>query len=98
MIKYKSLRKKLLVDPEVQKEYEASALEYEVTYALILARVKDKMTQNLEKEDIVKFKIEGNKVMVQKLPYTDYEYLDSLSKSLLFEWLSPEDDEAYHNL
>ena len=35
--------------------------------------------------------------MMQKLPYTDYEYLDSLSKSLT-EWLSPEDDEAYNDL
>lgn len=46
MIKYESLRKKLLANPEVQKEYEASALEYEVAYALILARVKAKMTQS----------------------------------------------------
>ncbi|MDR0773936.1 MAG: hypothetical protein LBE72_01205 [Rickettsia sp.] len=46
MIKYESLRKKLLLNPEVQKEYEASALEYEVAYALILARVKANMTQS----------------------------------------------------
>jgi len=52
---------------------------------------------HLEKGDRVKFKIEGDKVMVQKLPYTDYEYLDSLSKSLT-EWLSPEDDKAYNDL
>jgi AbrB family looped-hinge helix DNA binding protein len=52
---------------------------------------------HLKKGDRVKFKIEGDKVMMQKLPYTDYEYLDSLSKSLT-EWLSPEDDEAYNDL
>jgi AbrB family looped-hinge helix DNA binding protein len=52
---------------------------------------------HLEKGDRIKFKIEGDKVMVQKLSYTDYEYLDSLSKSLP-EWLSPEDDEAYYDL
>jgi len=52
---------------------------------------------HLEKGDRVKFKIEGDKVMVQKLPYSDYEHLDSLSKSLP-EWLSPEDDEAYNDL
>jgi len=45
MIKYESLKKKLLEDPEVQKEYAASALEYEIAYALILARVKANMTQ-----------------------------------------------------
>jgi len=52
---------------------------------------------HLEKGDRVKFEIQGDKVMMQKLPYTDYEYLDSLSKSLS-EWLSLEDDEAYHDL
>ena len=52
---------------------------------------------HLQKGDRVKFVIERDKVIVQKLPYTDSEYLDSLSKSLL-EWLSPEDDEAYHDL
>lgn len=51
----------------------------------------------LKKGDRVKFKIEGDKVTVWKLPYTDYEYLDSLSKSLP-EWLSTEDDEAYDDL
>lgn len=52
---------------------------------------------HLKKGERIKFKIEGSKVMVQKLPYTDYEYLDSLSKSLP-EWLSLEDDEAYSDL
>lgn len=52
---------------------------------------------HLQKGDRVRFMIEGDKVMVQKLPYTDYDYLNSLSKSLI-EWLSPEDDEAYHDL
>ncbi|WP_375331705.1 helix-turn-helix transcriptional regulator [Candidatus Tisiphia endosymbiont of Temnostethus pusillus] len=46
MIKYESLRKKLLSNPEVQKEYKTSALEYEVAYALISARVKANMTQS----------------------------------------------------
>lgn len=52
---------------------------------------------HLKKGDRVKFRIEGNNVIVQKLPYTDHEYLDSLSK-LLPEWLSPEDDKAYNDL
>ena len=46
MIKYESLRKKILANPEVQKEYGSSALEYEVAYSLILARVNAKMTQS----------------------------------------------------
>jgi len=45
MIKYESLRKKLLANPEVRKEYEACAFEYEIAHALILARVKAHMTQ-----------------------------------------------------
>jgi antitoxin PrlF len=52
---------------------------------------------HLKKGDRVTFKIEGNKVVLKKLPYTDYEYLDSLSKTLP-EWLSLEDDEAYNDL
>jgi len=52
---------------------------------------------HLKKGDRVKFKIEGDKVMVQKLPYVDYEYLDFISKSLT-EWSSPEDEEAYNDL
>ena len=52
---------------------------------------------HLKKGDRVKFKIEGDKVMVQKLPYVDYEYLYFISKSLT-EWSSPEDEEAYNYL
>ena len=52
---------------------------------------------HLEKGDRVKFRIEGKNVIVQKLPYNDYVYLDSLSQTLP-EWLSPEDDEAYNDL
>jgi antitoxin PrlF len=52
---------------------------------------------HLKKGDRVKFKIEGDKVMVQKLPYVDYEYLDFISQSLT-EWSSPEDEEAYNDL
>ena len=63
--------------------------------ATIPSEVRDFL--HLEKGDRIKFKIEGDRVTVQKLPYTDYEYLDSLSKSLP-EWLSPEDDEAYDDL
>ena len=52
---------------------------------------------HLKKGDRVIFKIEGDKVVLKKLPCTDYEYLDSLSNSLT-EWLSSEDDEAYNDL
>ncbi|MGI4752394.1 MAG: helix-turn-helix domain-containing protein [Janthinobacterium lividum] len=45
MIKYETLRKKMLENPNVRKEYEASALEYEIAHALILARVEANMTQ-----------------------------------------------------
>ena len=45
MIKYEILREKLLSKADVKKEYEAYALEYEVAYALILARMEANMTQ-----------------------------------------------------
>jgi hypothetical protein len=47
----------------------------------------------LKKGDRLKFKIEGDKMMVQKLSYSNSEHLDSLS-NLLPEWLSSEDEEA----
>ncbi len=45
MIKYDTLKEKLLTDNETKKEYEACALEYEIAYALILARQEANMTQ-----------------------------------------------------
>mgnify|MGYP003442662099 CR=1 FL=1 len=46
MIKYNDLRAKLLLDPEVKKEYEECSLEYEIAHALIQARAEAKMTQS----------------------------------------------------
>jgi DNA-binding XRE family transcriptional regulator len=46
MIKYEALKTKLLLDPEVKKEYEECGLEYEIAHALILARTEAKMTQD----------------------------------------------------
>ncbi len=45
MIKFKTLKKDLLANNDTRKEYEACALEYEVAYALILARQEANMTQ-----------------------------------------------------
>ena len=45
MIKFDSIRKKLLADPEVVKEYEAHKTEFAVACALIKARIDAKMTQ-----------------------------------------------------
>ncbi len=45
MLKYESFRKKLLLDPEVLKEYEAHKAEFEVAHALIKSRLAAKMTQ-----------------------------------------------------
>jgi len=45
MIKYDSVRKKLLADPEVVKEYEAHKAEFEISRALIKARLSAKMSQ-----------------------------------------------------
>jgi DNA-binding XRE family transcriptional regulator len=45
MIKYDSVRKKLMSDPEVVKAYEEHKAEFEVAKALIQARIDAKMTQ-----------------------------------------------------
>ena len=51
----------------------------------------------IKKGDRVMFKIEQDKVVLNKLPYADHEYLDSLS-NVLVEWSSLEDEEAYNDL
>lgn len=45
MIKYDSLKKTILSNSEVKKEYEGFALEYEIAHALISARTQANMTQ-----------------------------------------------------
>lgn len=45
MIKYDAVRKKLLNDPEVAKEYEAHKTEFEIARALITARLNANMSQ-----------------------------------------------------
>jgi antitoxin PrlF len=52
---------------------------------------------HLKKGDRVTFKIENNKVILDKLSYSDNEYLYSLSNTLT-EWSSIEDEEAYNDL
>ena len=46
MTTFEELKKELLTDPEVKKEYDALALEYQIAHALILARTEAKMTQS----------------------------------------------------
>lgn len=45
MIKFETLKEYLLADNDTRKEYEDCALEYEIAYALILARQEANMTQ-----------------------------------------------------
>ena len=52
---------------------------------------------HLKRGDRVTFKIENIKVILDKLSYSDYEYLYSLSNTLT-EWSSIEDEEAYNDL
>ena len=52
---------------------------------------------HLKKGDRVTFKIENDKVILDKLSYSDYEYLNSLS-NILTEWSSIEDEEDYNDL
>ena len=48
-------------------------------------------------DDIVFKLIDGNKVLIQKLSLIDKRYLKSLD-SMLSEWNSKEDDEAFNDL
>ena len=52
---------------------------------------------HLKKGDRVTFKIENNEVILDKLSYSDYEYLYLLSNTLN-EWSSIEDEEAYNEI
>ena len=45
MIRFETLKKKILSCAKTRKEYEDCALEYEIAYALILARQEANMTQ-----------------------------------------------------
>ena len=45
MMNWETHRKILLRDPEFRKVYEETRLEYEIARALILARVKKRLTQ-----------------------------------------------------
>ena len=45
MIGFDSVKKKLLQDPEVVREYEAHKTEFEIARALVRARLSAKMTQ-----------------------------------------------------
>lgn len=52
---------------------------------------------NLHKGDSIGFEIENNNVIVKKTTITPDQYLESLN-TLLKEWSSEEDDEAYNDL
>jgi DNA-binding XRE family transcriptional regulator len=45
MIRFETLKEKILSCSKTRKEYEDCALEYEIAYALILARQEANMTQ-----------------------------------------------------
>ena len=52
---------------------------------------------NLHKGDSIGFEIENNNVIVKKTTTTPDQYLKSLN-TLLKEWSSEEDNEAYNDL
>lgn len=52
---------------------------------------------DLKKGDRIAFKISEDKVLLNKVKSSDYEYLKSLS-STLSEWGTEDDDEAYKDL
>ena len=55
-------------------------------------------TLQLSAGDFVRFEIEGDKVVLQKVTAPDLQYLQSLESTLAAEWESEEDKAAYDNL
>ena len=52
---------------------------------------------HIKNGDRVKFEIIQNQVVIKKIENDNYEYLKSVN-SMLTEWSSEEDDEAYRDL
>ena len=52
---------------------------------------------NLEVGDVIAFEIEGDHLVVHKVPPGQDDYLRGLSR-VLSEWISPEDEEAWRDL
>ena len=52
---------------------------------------------HLKKGDCIEYKIDNEKVILHKISQADNEYLKHLD-SLLVEWSSYEDEEAYNDL
>ena len=52
---------------------------------------------NLQVGDLIAFEIEGDHLVVHKVKPGQDDYLRGLSK-VLSEWVSPEDEEAWHDL
>ena len=52
---------------------------------------------NLDSGDVIAFEIEGDHLVVRKVTPGQDNYLKGLSE-ILSEWVSPEDEEAWHDL
>lgn len=52
---------------------------------------------NLDAGDVIAFEIEGDHLVVRKVTPGQDNYLKGLS-DILSEWVSPEDEEAWHDL
>lgn len=63
MIKFETLKEKILSCSKTRKEYEDCALEYEIAYALILARQEANMTHFPSLQTIHKYSIAVNRAI-----------------------------------
>lgn len=52
---------------------------------------------NLDTGDVIAFEIEGDHLVVRKVTPGQDNYLEGLSV-IMSEWVSPEDEEAWHDL
>ena len=51
----------------------------------------------LHEGDVIAFAIEGDRLVLQEVPAGQHDYLRSLG-TMMGEWLSPEDEEAWRDL
>lgn len=64
--------------------------------ATIPRKIRDLL--GLIQGDKISFEIEGDKVIVKKAVPLDFEYAKALENTVVTEWGSTIDDEAFHDL
>ncbi|MBX9785957.1 MAG: helix-turn-helix domain-containing protein [Alphaproteobacteria bacterium] len=88
MIKYENVRKRLLADPQVLKEYEEHKAEFEIARSLIKARMAARMSQNevaqkmhTSQSQVARLESGSHFPTIQTL----HRYAQAVNRKILFE-------------